>query len=171
MKNLLLATSLIALSSLSLSTAVQADDDTGFYAGIGLHRGDFSSSGIASSSTKGNISAGYMFNDRIGVDASFYNIADDKNVDVSSLTLTGVYKVPVSERFDVYGKLGFARTAATVTHPTTNAVLLDGSGTDLVVGLGAKMDFGQHNILLEYIKFDPSDADFDLVQVGYRYEF
>jgi hypothetical protein len=157
------------ITTLALSGTAIADDDSGFYAGIGLHRGDFKTGGVASASTKGNLSAGYMFNDRLGVDATFYNFEDSKYFDVSSLTLSGVYKHPVSERIDLYGKLGVARTRLKVTHPDIGTI--DQTGNDLLVGIGAKMDFGKHNIFIEYDKLDPSDADLKVLQLGYRYEF
>ena len=162
---------------LATSSTAMADDDSGFYAGIGLHRSDFKTGGVASSSTKGNLSAGYMFNDRLGVDATFYNLEDSRYFDVSSLTLSGVYKYPITERIDLYGKLGIARTHLKVTHPDlsaqddANTSTIDTTGTDLLIGIGAKMDFGKHNVFIEYDKLDPSDADLKLLQLGYRYEF
>jgi opacity protein-like surface antigen len=154
---------------LTTSGAAIADDDSGFYAGIGFHRSDFNTGGVASASTKANLSAGYMFNDRLGVDATFYNFEDSKYFDVSSLTVSGVYKYPITEMVDLYGKLGIAHTRLKVTHPDIPAI--NATGTDLLVGIGAKVDFGNHNVFIEYDKLDPSDADLKVLQLGYRYEF
>ncbi len=170
MKKLIIATSLFTLSTLLFSTA-NADDDTGFYAGIGLHRSRFKAGNLDTAKTKGSLSLGYMFNDRIGVDLTRSIIDNSQAFDAKTLSISGVYKVPVSNRFDVYGKLGVAKTDAKITDTINNTVLLDESGTDLMIAIGAKMDFGKHNILLEYTKFDPTDGDLDLVQLGYRYEF
>jgi hypothetical protein len=152
---------------------VSADDDTGFYLGLGLNRAAVKTGDVASSGTNGSFAAGYMFNDRMGVDLSTYVIGDTKDgnltATVGTLALTGVYQIPVSGRFDVFGKLGVARTGLKVKQGSTT--LLDATSNDLVWGVGGKMDFGKHNILLEYAKLSPEDGGVDIVNLGYRYEF
>ncbi len=173
MRNNIIATSLIALSALSFSTTLQADDDSGFYLGAGLHRANFDRGSVASSDTKGNLSAGYMFNNNWGIDGTFYNFIDKKennvNLSVAGLAVTGVYMIPVTQRVDVYGKAGLIRTKFDIKE--NNNKVVDESGTDWVFGLGAKIDFGKHNLLLEYSKIDPKDTALDVVSLGYRYEF
>ncbi len=168
-----LAALLAALAfSLLFPLAVQADDDSGFYAGIGVHRSSFSSNDLDTSQTEGDISMGYMFSDRLGMDFNYYKIEDNDDFDIQAFTFSGVYKVALGDKFDVYGKLGLARTSIKATNNViVNTFLLSVTDSDIAVGLGAKLDFGQHNILVEYNKFDPGEVDLDLIKLGYRFEF
>ncbi|MEE9326089.1 MAG: porin family protein [Cocleimonas sp.] len=161
---------LVAITS---TTSINADDDTGFYAGLGLTRAAVTANDLDSSNTNGSIALGYMFNDRIGVDFSTYILGNSKDGNLTATTgtlaLTGVYQMPVSERIDVFAKLGVARTELELKKGSTT--LIDESTNDFIWGVGGKMDFGKHNILLEYNKLSPNDGGIDIINLGYRYEF
>jgi len=104
----------VLLAAITSVTTVSADNDKGFYLGFGYNRAAVKTGDVASSATNGSIAAGYLFNDRMGVDLSTYVIGDTKDRDytatIGTVALTGVYQMPVSERFDIFGKLGVART-------------------------------------------------------------
>ena len=163
---------LVTISTFNTNTFA-SDDDSGFYLGFGYNRAAIKTGDVASSATNGSIAAGYMFNNHLGADLSTYVIGDAKDGDltatVGTVALTGVYKIPVSERFDAFAKLGVARSGIKVKKGSTT--LSDEKSNDFIWGIGGKMDFGKYNILLEYNKLSPEDGGIDIVNLGYRYEF
>jgi len=164
---------LLTLGALLTTPALYAKDNNFYYLGIGLQRANFESDDIDSSSNRPNISLGYMFNRRYGIDGTIYNFIDIKEDDidlgVSGFGVTGVYNISPFNHVDFYAKGGLIHTRILLNKNHKKEV--DESNFGLLAGIGAKFGYGDQNIILEYARVSPDDSNISVVSVGYRYEF
>jgi len=187
---------LTAFAALALSAAMaaQADVKPGFYAGasIGttkLSDDSFENSGIAldDNDTGFKLFGGYAFNNNLAVELSYFDLGKasgsfsdpfigDANFDVgvSGLNASVVGRVPVSDTFSLFGKVGFASYDVD-GHVTISGV---GSGSDsqsesdLTYGLGAAFNLGpQWELRAEYEAIDVDHGDANMISVGAMYRF
>jgi OOP family OmpA-OmpF porin len=109
-----------AFATLALmgAMAAQADTQPGFYAGAGIGStkvgDDFS--GVDDSDTGFKIFGGYNFNANWGIEGTYFDFGEasvsagnsSASVGVTGLSAAAVGRLPVSDMFAVYAKLGFA---------------------------------------------------------------
>lgn len=180
---------LTALAALALmgATAAQADTQPGFYAGasIGTTKvGDdaFDGTGIDDSDTGFKVFGGYDFNQNFGVEVSYVDFGeasisdagDSLSVGVSALTASAVGRLPVSDMFTLFGKLGFASYDVDVDFNI--AGLGSGSGSDsdsdLIYGVGGALRFGgAFEARLEYEAINVDGGDVNMISVGGLFRF
>lgn len=182
---------LTALAALALmaATAAQADTQPGFYAGAGIGStkvGD-DISGVDDSDTGFKIFGGYAFNKNLAVELGYFDLGEASgsfsdpfigdasfDVGVSGLNASVVGRVPVSETFSLFGKLGFA------SYDLDGHVTIFGLGsasdsqseTDLTYGIGAALSLGpQWEVRAEYEAIDVDNGDANMLSVGAMYRF
>ncbi|HEX2198852.1 MAG TPA: outer membrane beta-barrel protein, partial [Burkholderiales bacterium] len=126
---------------------------------------------------------GYRVNRNFAVEASYMN-AGEFGGTVSTIFGTASVKAdatawgaaalgifPVSEQFELFGKLGFVRgeSDADVVLGGTRVTVGD-SGTELAYGLGAVYNINRHfGIRAEWENIN--DADISLLSIGIQYKF
>lgn len=187
---------LTAFATLALTAAMaaQADVQPGFYAGgsIGttkLKDDGFVSAGfdVDDSDTGFKIFGGYSFNNNFAIELSWFDLGEvsggfndpffgDINFDVgvSGLNASAVGRVPVSETFSLFGKLGVA--SYDLDARATVAGIGSGSDsqseTDLTYGVGAALSFGgQWEVRAEFEAINVDDGDANMISVGAMYRF
>lgn len=163
-----IVTAMCALSPLAL-----ADDDTGFYLGVGWALTDVDDNNFDESMDHLGFRAGYMFTDNFGIDLTSIIEGDEKTDDVtaevSAIGLSAIASAPLGEYFDVYGKLGIGEVEARVF--TDDEVFTEDSSTEFFWGIGGEVDFGVTNIFLEYNRFDSENVNLNATMLGLKFEF
>ncbi len=114
---------------------------------------------------------GYKLSEKLGVEAAYVNLGDihknSENSDVSAFTATAVGTMPITEQFDIFGKIGAMRWSS------DNSIGDDADGFGATYGIGAKMHLSETmNLRAEWEKF-PSietsptdDTDINMLSVG-----
>lgn len=139
----------VLLSAVISAPAFAADG--GFYAGITLGNGKPNVAPTAQALSKssnfiyGGL-AGYQYNKNLAVEAQFTGAgkATDiagNTVKADALSLTAVGLLPLSDSFELLGKLGVASAKTTSSAGATN---LGASRTGLTYGLGAQYNVTQN---------------------------
>ncbi len=113
---------------------------------------------------------GYKFTDKLSAEGSYITLGDlhknGENSDISVIAAHAVASMPVTEQFEVFGKLGVQRWKSDNT---------DGgkSGFGVAYGAGAKMHLSESsNLRAEWEKFpgietsDTEDTDVNMLSVG-----
>lgn len=113
---------------------------------------------------------GYRFTDRLSAEGSYVVLGDlhknGENSDISVIAAHGVASIPLTEKFDVFGKLGVMRWSSDNT---------DGGqdGFSVAYGVGAKMHLSETtNLRAEWEKYpgietsSSEDTDVDMLSVG-----
>ena len=144
-RNPLLSALLIALMPL---TANLASADEGFSVGASMTRASVEAQGLGQTidgdADGTRIFGSYMFTQKLGIEAGYSEFArpDDNtvapNLEVESKSYD-VYAVgvqPVTEKLDLFGKLGFVRSDTEIEESETSEAST--SGTDLALGFGGE---------------------------------
>lgn len=139
----------VLLSAVVAAPAFAADE--GFYAGLALGNGKPGATPSAAGLSKksefiyGGL-AGYQYNKNLAVEAQFTGVG--KAVDVAgnsvkadALSLTAVGLLPVTDSFELLGKLGVASTKTTSSVGAANQ---GASRTGVTYGLGAQYNVSQN---------------------------
>ncbi len=114
---------------------------------------------------------GYKLSERLAVEAAYVNLGDihknSGNSDVSAFTATAVGTMPLTEQFDIFGKIGAMRWSS----DNNNTDDLDGFG--VTYGIGAKMRLSETmNLRAEWEQFpsietsNTEDSDINMLSVG-----
>jgi OmpA-OmpF porin, OOP family len=178
---------LAALGLMAATTAAQADTQPGFYAGAGFGTtkiGDdaFDGTGIDDSDTGFKIFGGYDFNQNFGIEASYFDFGeasaedggDSLRIGVSGLSAAAVGRIPVSEMFALYGKLGFASYDVDVDLRITGLGSVSGSESesDLLYGIGGALSFGgTFEARLEYEALNVDEGDVNMISISGLFRF
>jgi OmpA-OmpF porin, OOP family len=177
---------LTALAALALmaATAAQADTQPGFYAGAGIGStkvGD-DISGVDDSDTGFKIFGGYTFTENWGVEVSYFDFGEasvsaggsSASVGVTGLSASAVGRLPVSDMFAVYGKLGFASYDVDLDFnnvPGFGSGHLSDSDSDMIYGIGGALSFGGNfEARLEYEALNV-DGDASMISVSGLFRF
>lgn len=168
------------------SGSVMADDDTGWYIGVGVSRldakfGDESVSDLQfdDSDNAGTIKGGYMWTDNIGLEFGYLDLGDFTGgsgigIDADAATASLVLNWPVVSMFDLYGKVGAFYISANSDQfiPGVGFVEEDDDASEFYGSIGGELDFGIWNIFLEYstVDTDISGLDIDIVTAGVKWE-
>lgn len=186
---------MLGMAGIAASPAMaQSMDDRSFYVGGSLGQAeagnwcDTSGTGLGLAScddedTGWKAFAGYRFSRNLAVEASYINFGDytatvtfggasaTVNADATAWGLAAVGIFPVSERFDLFGKLGFVRgeTEADVVIGGTTVTVGD-DGTEMHYGFGATYNLSR-NLGIRAEWENVNDADLSLLSLGVQYRF
>lgn len=151
MKKIFVAAVLSAWIVPAFAAAATAPEK-GFYAGVDVGNGkarlkDCGTGGCGSPTKNdqvvGGILLGYQYNKNIAVEAKFTGIGkwEDNtvpgDVKADAFALVGVGIVPVTDEFNIYGKLGVAYIKSKVSNSTAMGIK-DTRNTSATLGLGAQ---------------------------------
>ena len=169
-RNYCLTGALLAL--VSVSSPVQAGSP---YVGLGVYQANVDVAAFDSGDTVFAGFIGYTFIDTsvfmLSLEAGYYPLGEyrafnDLRVDSDALALGGVAALPIGPFFEVYGKLGAARSDVSSTLPE-----LAGEGWDAYYGAGVSVDvLDTVDVYLEYLGFSGS-LDSSLLGVGVKLSF
>ncbi len=179
MKSRILVTGLLAAGLCGIAQA----EEQSFYAGsgLGLYYVDLHGVSFDETAPTLRVFGGYDLNDYVSFEAGYTNLFKAShdvagvNVDLdgSALDLTVRPTFPVSDRFRAFGILGWSHYDFNVSASGGGAnASADGSGNDLLYGLGADLAFADRwNLRGEWTAVDVSDADFGMFSVSASYSF
>jgi len=113
---------------------------------------------------------GYRLSERLSIEGAYVSLGDfykkGENSDISALTANAVGTIPVTEKFDIFGKLGVMRWSSDNTDD-------DESGFGVTYGIGTKMRINETTSLrAEWEKFpgietsSSEDTDVNMLSVG-----
>lgn len=175
-KNKMLSRALIAVLAGAAAFGAQAADK-GFYAGAGVGQSFVDEGNYDDEDTAFSVFGGYQFNRYFGLEAGYADFGkleprgNGRDLEASSVYLTAVGTVPITDKFSAYGKAGFQRWDLDAAIPSVVGNS-DDSGTDPTYGVGVQYRFTDHIALRgEYSRFEIEDTDLDLAQVQVRYDF
>lgn len=181
-----------AASTLLVASPAMAADDSGFYIGAGFGETAVEVNDIADlglkfddSGTTWKILGGYQFMKYFGAELEYIDAGDaedrwresaggysaevDASIGFSGFNASAVGILPLGEKFNVFGKLGFImwdadfEVSGSVVGPDIDEDFRDrgtDDGTDLSWGIGAGFNFTENlGVRLEYQSFEISDTD------------
>ena len=151
------------------------------YVGASLGQSDATSTGVSGSDTSWKIVGGYTFMKFAGVEGSYRNLGGlDETIgttqiglDASSMDIFGVGRIPVSNKFDVFAKAGFAflDLEASVTDPVIGTISASTSETELALGVGCSYKVGEKiDLRAEWETFDTIES-MNMLSVGGVFRF
>lgn len=176
---------LILGSALVVATlpAVANDEDRGFYAGsgAGMYFIDIDGVGFDESAATLRVFGGYRVSQYFSVEAGYTNLFEssasmggvDVDVDGNAWDLSVRPTLPVSDRFEVFGVLGYTRYDFDMKASFQGISASDSdSDSNLLYGLGAGMDLTPNwNLRGEWTMVDVDDADLSMMAVSATYRF
>ena len=164
MKTLMIGASVAAL--LAIAAPVAANAEPTWYANLGY--ANVSADDVNLGAIQGRLGA--QFNPYIGVEGEVaFGVKDDtvSGIDVKLNNEYGAYavaKLPVNDKFDIFGRVGYAHAEAEVGGTS-------GSDDGVAYGVGAQYSFdGQNGIRGDYTKYDFL-GDADVWSVSYVRKF
>ena len=167
-----------------------------WYAGVGAGIGNLNASGsdltnlsnasIDDSDKTYTVRLGYRFHPNFALEAGYYdfgkytfsgNTAGPGATDVSgsfkakSYGLSFVALAPLSEQFDIYGRVGYARSELKPNANTSNfTASREDKQNELTYGLGARWMFAKSfGVFGEWVKNDKIEIDSYMVGVDFRF--
>jgi OOP family OmpA-OmpF porin len=179
------------LSSFVLANTISSiafAEDQGFYAGanVGIGKPDINTTNGTdkNSSAVAGVLLGYKFNKYLGIEGEYTGIGKvtDKlkgtaKGDAASLSAIGF--LPLSDEFNLFGKLGVAHTKTTVS--SNLAPMNDATRTSITYGLGGEYNFNKnvgmrmgwdhYNAAVDTSVSNKSNVDANVVSVGVIYNF
>lgn len=172
----MLSRALIAVLAGAAAFGAQAADK-GFYAGAGVGQSFVDEGSYDDEDTAFSVFGGYQFNRYFGLEAGYADFGkleprgNGADLEASSVYLTAVGTVPITDSFSAYAKAGFQRWDLDSAIPSVVGNS-DDSGTDPTYGVGVQYKFTDHVALRgEYSRFEVEDTDLDLAQIQVRYDF
>lgn len=143
---------------------------TSMLAGSGLYVGlDYGTTRITGNDSSSGVGVrfGYDFSRQLAAELSYANLGEYGGGRLNAWSLSGIGRLPLSEAFDVYGRLGYAR--------------LSQSGDDFLQRNGTKLDnhwiygLGANYALLPnigtYVEWTRYTSDANRWTVGVNYKF
>jgi len=164
------------------SASALADVQPGFYAGAGVGKASIEIDDVFDADdTAFKVFGGYSFNPNFAVELAYIDggAPDERfgagsiEVAVDGINASAVGRLPINEKFSVFGKLGFASYDVEVKVRAGN---LSGSGSDsdedLSYGIGGAFSLSSAVELRgEYEAIDVTDGSFSLLSVTGVYKF
>jgi len=165
----------VAAALLSAAPAMAADDG-GFYVGAGVGQFSVDEGGFDESDTGYKLFGGWMFNKYIGGELEYIDggTVEDSGfgIDTTALNVSLKGNWPVTEQFDVYGKVGYFFWDADIDSSGDSSQESNESGSDLSWGIGAGYDFTENfGIVGEWQWFQIEEADAEMMSVGVVWKF
>lgn len=167
--------------ALAAAFGAHAQEHAGLYIGGSIGEATNESGEFKASDTAFKLTAGYAFNDYLGLELAYVD-AGTQTDNVGSVEIqnesTGVIasallRMPLGEKFALLGKLGYAFYEADATARQGNLVARErDEDEDLAYGVGLELAIWRGlKLRAEYEAVDVSDADFHIVSAGAVYKF
>jgi OOP family OmpA-OmpF porin len=184
MKKLTIALSCAAALAAALPAAAQTRNPSrlsSVYVGADIGQSKFtdgcdviSAAGCDDKDTSWGLFAGYNFTPNLAAEIGYHDLGSITNGDTfdgQAIELVGVGRLPITERFSAYGKLGGYRGHLKNGTSETN--------TDLTYGLGLQYDFTNHiGVRGEWQRYPNigggdfnGETDVDVMRVGALFRF
>jgi len=187
-----------ALTEIGISVS---DDDNGFNLGVGYQVNDFFAvelgymdMGKVLSASTGTLSVSGAGSTNLGGNSISWtsNLAGsaDASADADGWTLAGVFTMPISDKFDAYGKVGLynwdasARLTGTIsagtltvngtayTSATYEIASVSDDGTDPFYGIGLKYNINdKFAVRADYTQYEVWDEDIDVMGAALLVKF
>ncbi|PHV04878.1 hypothetical protein CSQ96_23095 [Janthinobacterium sp. BJB412] len=165
-----------ALASLLLasSTSFAADFEPGIYVGADIGRSSYKQPGVSDGDAAFGLKLGYQATPNFGAEIIARSLsfridgpfADSAYYPDSHVGVAAVGKVPLNERFNLYGRLGVGRTKM----HSARVANKDQNETEALFGAGIGYAFSpKWQMSLEATRFNKSEIT--LVTLGVQYNF
>ncbi len=166
----------MATALLAASPAAMATDEGGFYAGAGIGLFGVDEGNFDESDTGFKLFGGWMFNQYVGGEVEYIDggTVGDSNFGIDSTGINASLKgnFPISEQFDVFGKVGYYFWDADIDLTGDSGQEANESGSDLSWGLGAGYNFTDNiSIVAEWQWFQIEEADADFMSASFVWKF
>ncbi|HRJ52588.1 MAG TPA: porin family protein [Candidatus Thiothrix moscowensis] len=130
MKKLLLGIVL----SISVSVAFAVEEDSGaVYVGVSAGKTAAGCDFDECDNHNWKLFGGYEITPSIAAEAAYQHILNTKEVEAVGMSLSGLYKVPVSDKLDVFGKAGMMAWRVSPLYDSG----AEASNTDFIYGAGS----------------------------------
>jgi OmpA-OmpF porin, OOP family len=165
-KNVWLVAVFCAAALVSEGSLAQAKGETGWYIGGSIGKNDDLDDEAA-----WKIFGGYQVNRNFSVEFGYASLGEASpgfgvRAEATALELVGVYKIPLQNRFSIYGLAGLARVEGEATVPFFGTI--SDTDTDLTFGFGVQYDFAPKvSARLQFQDYDDSSV----ISVGAVYRF
>jgi opacity protein-like surface antigen len=184
----------ISMAQSTMSTMTQMGPEAGWYVGgsVGQSKIDCSTGGVAGvscddSDTAFRVLGGYQFNKYLGAELGYADLGKatlsaaglSASVEAKAWDLVAVGRVPVADRFSLFGKLGMYRADSDLSSNTALIPASSDDNTDVTYGLGAQYDFNKNlGVRAEWQQYKKvgsdstgGEGDVDVMSVGVVYRF
>ncbi len=147
----------------------------------------FDRANVDDSDTGFKVFGGYSFNSNFAVELSYFDLGEVSgrenfppfgtvsfDVGVSGLNASAVGRLPLSDTFALFGKLGFASydLDASVNVAGFGSGSDSSSETDMTYGVGGSLSFaGQWEVRVEWEAINVDGGDANMLSVGALYRF
>jgi OOP family OmpA-OmpF porin len=163
-------------ATLLASAPAMAAEDGGFYVGAGIGQFSVNEGGFDESDTGYKLFGGWMFNQYVGGELEYIDggTVGDNNfgIDTTAFNVSVKGNWPVTEQFDVYGKVGYFFWDADIDDSGDSGQERNESGSDLSWGLGAGYDFTDNfGVVAEWQWFQIEEADAEMLSAGVVWKF
>jgi OOP family OmpA-OmpF porin len=163
-------------ATLLVASPVMAADDGGFYVGAGIGIFGVEEGSFDESDTGFKLFGGWMFNQYVGGELEYIDggtVGDsDLGVDSTGINLALKGNWPVTEQFDVFGKVGYFFWDADIDLTGDSGQEQNESGSDLSWGIGAGYDFTPNfGVIAEWQWFQIEEADADMMSASVVWKF
>lgn len=164
----------LAISALALSASAA---HAGGYVGAAIGQTNVDTSGF-DDPISFSISGGYRIHNNFAVEASYINLGESDNdlapvwtLEADGFNLSVVGIAPISEQWELYGKLGMFLWDFTLEEENFGTLAAD-DGSDISFGVGASFKMSDAlSIAAEYQRFDVADVDVSNFSLGVRFSF
>jgi OOP family OmpA-OmpF porin len=163
-------------ATLLVASPVMAADDGGFYVGAGIGIFGVEEGSFDESDTGFKLFGGWMFNQYVGGELEYIDggtVGDsDLGVDSTGINVALKGNWPVTEQFDVFGKVGYFFWDADIDLTGDSGQEVNESGSDLSWGIGAGYDFTPNfGVIAEWQWFQIEEADADMMSASVVWKF
>jgi OOP family OmpA-OmpF porin len=176
----------LAVLGLLAGASAYAEQAPGFYAGVGIGQATLEVDDVDfdASDTAFKVFGGYNFNDNFAAEVSYFDggapsedfefqgFTGSVEGELTGLVFSAVGRIPVSESFAIFGKVGYASYDLTATARIDDvSSSASDSGNDLSYGAGVAFSFGQFDLRGEYEAIDADGGAFNVLSVSGVFRF
>jgi OOP family OmpA-OmpF porin len=184
----------ISLAQSTMNTMTHVGPEAGWYVGgsVGQSKIDCSTGGVPGlscddSDTAFRVFGGYQFNKYLGAELGYADLGKatlsgaglNASVKAKAWDLVGVGRLPLADKFSLFGKLGMYRADTDLSSNTALIPAASDNNTDLTYGIGAQYDFNKNlGVRAEWQQYKKvgsdntgGDSDVDVMSVGVVYRF
>lgn len=106
---------------------------------------------------------GYEITSNLAVEAAYHSILKNKGLDVTGMSASGLYNVPVANNIKAFGKAGFIAWESVDGCDNSSSC---GDDTDFLLGAGATYKFSENWGVRGEYEHIGGDADADMYSIG-----